>query len=67
MPSVVAACKKSIEIVEQSNHLRSEVLVQLHEGTKIIVEDQVEQWVKVRLANGTVGWLTQSDVQRIAF
>ena len=26
MPSVVAACKKSIEIVEQSNHLRSEVL-----------------------------------------
>ena len=26
MPSVVAACKKSIEIVEQSNHLRTEVL-----------------------------------------
>ena len=48
-------------------NLRSEVLVQLHEGTKVIVEDQVEQWVKVRLANGTVGWLTQSDVQRIAF
>ena len=48
-------------------NLRSEVLVQLHEGTKVIVEGQVEQWVKVRLANGTVGWLTQSDVQRIAF
>ena len=48
-------------------NLRSEVLVQLHEGTKVIVEDEVEQWVKVRLANGTVGWLTQSDVQRIAF
>ena len=48
-------------------NLRSEVLVQLHEGTKVIVEDQVEQWVKVRLANGTVGWLTQSDVKRIAF
>ena len=48
-------------------NLRSEVLVQLHEGTKVIIEDQVEQWVKVRLANGTIGWLTQSDVQRIAF
>ena len=48
-------------------NLRSEVLVQLHEGTKVIVEDQVEQWVKVRLANGTIGWLNQSDVQRIAF
>ena len=48
-------------------NLRSEILVQLHEGTKVRVEDQVEQWVKVRLANGTVGWLTQSDVQRIAF
>ena len=48
-------------------NLRSEILVQLHEGTKVRVEDQVEQWLKVRLANGTVGWLTQSDVQRIAF
>jgi len=48
-------------------NLRSEILVQLHEGTKVRVEDQVEQWVKVRLANGTVGWLTQNDVQRIAF
>jgi SH3-like domain-containing protein len=42
-------------------------LVQLHEGTKVSVEDQVEQWVKVRLANGTVGWLTQNDLRRIAF
>ena len=48
-------------------NLRSEILVQLHEGTKVRVEDQVEQWVKARLANGTVGWLTQSDVQRIVF
>ena len=48
-------------------NLRSEVLVQLHEGTKVSIEDQVEQWVKVRLANGTVGWLNQGDVQRIAF
>ena len=48
-------------------NLRSEILVQLHEGTKVRVEDQVEQWIKVRLANGTVGWLTQNDVQRIAF
>ena len=48
-------------------NLRSEILVQLHEGTKVRIEDQVEQWVKVRLANGTVGWLTQSDVQHIAF
>ena len=48
-------------------NLRSEILVQLHEGTKVRVEDQVEQWVKVRLANGTVGWLNQNDVQRIAF
>jgi hypothetical protein len=48
-------------------NLRSEILVQLHEGTKVSVEDQVEQWVKVRLANGTVGWLTQNDLRRIAF
>ena len=48
-------------------NLRSEILVQLHEGTKVRVEDQVEQWVKVRLANGTVGWLNQNDVQHIAF
>lgn len=48
-------------------NLRSDILVQLHEGTKVRIEEQVEQWAKVQLANGTVGWLIQNDLQPIAF
>ena len=48
-------------------NLRSEILAQLHEGTKVRVENQVEQWLEVRLANGTIGWLNQNDVKRIRF
>lgn len=31
----------------------------LHEGTKVIILDEVGVWKKIRLANGNVGWLQQ--------
>lgn len=37
----------------------------VHEGIKVSLEDKVDQWVKVRLADGKVGWLPQGDMQKI--
>jgi tetratricopeptide (TPR) repeat protein len=48
-------------------NLRSEVFVQLHEGTKIVVVEQIEQWAHVRLANGSMGWVPNEAIQQIAF
>lgn len=37
----------------------------IHEGLKVQVNDSVGDWVKVTLADGKVGWVQQSDVERI--
>lgn len=43
----------------------SKIILQLHEGTKVSTEDQLQEWYKVRLANGEVGWLPMHTVERI--
>ena len=37
----------------------------IHEGLKVKMEDKVDDWVKVRLNDGKIGWLPQSDIAQI--
>ena len=37
----------------------------IHEGLKVRLEDKVDNWVKVRLNDGKVGWLPENDVAQI--
>ena len=37
----------------------------IHEGLKVTVENTVGNWAKIRLSNGTVGWLKKSDIEII--
>lgn len=37
----------------------------LHEGTKLNVLDTYDNWIKISIANGSVGWLKKSDVEEI--
>ena len=37
----------------------------LHEGTKIDVLDQIDNWRKIRIANGSVGWMKSDDMEII--
>ncbi|MCU7495942.1 MAG: tetratricopeptide repeat protein [Ignavibacteria bacterium] len=37
----------------------------IHEGIKLSLEDKVDKWVKIKLADGKVGWLTQADMKKI--
>jgi tetratricopeptide (TPR) repeat protein len=37
----------------------------IHEGTKMDVLDELGDWKKVRIANGSVGWLKQADIEVI--
>jgi tetratricopeptide (TPR) repeat protein len=63
-PAIVFAQEESFRA---EPNLRSEVLLSVHEGTKVFVQDQVEDWVKVKLKNGAIGWIPKSSVQPISF
>lgn len=40
-------------------------LFQLHEGTKVGVKSALGEWVEIKLANGSVGWLKAESIERI--
>jgi tetratricopeptide (TPR) repeat protein len=37
----------------------------LHEGTKVEVLDQLNDWKKIRIANGSVGWMKVEEMEKI--
>jgi len=37
----------------------------IHEGLKVNLEDRLDDWVKVRLADGKIGWLLQENIEEI--
>lgn len=51
--------------VKSSPEEKSTDLFILHEGTKVKVLDSVSGWLKIRLANGNLGWLREKTVQII--
>ena len=51
--------------VKSSPNRNSVDLFVIHEGTKIHVLDQVGEWIEIRIANGSVGWLPVSEIRYI--
>ncbi len=43
----------------------SKSVFDLHEGTKVEIVDEIEEWYKVRLLNGDQGWLLEEVMERI--
>ena len=37
----------------------------LHEGTKVEIMDEYNDWKKIKIANGTVGWIKAKDIEII--
>ena len=37
----------------------------LHEGTKVEIQDQLSNWYKIRIADGTTGWCEAEAIERI--
>jgi tetratricopeptide (TPR) repeat protein len=51
--------------VKSSPDDKSVDLFVLHEGTKVRIMDQIGSWYEIRIANGSVGWLPSSAMERI--
>ena len=37
----------------------------VHEGLKVALEDKIDDWIKVRLQDGKIGWIPNNDVKVI--
>ena len=37
----------------------------IHEGVKVEVEDEVNDWYEIRLMNGNKGWIPKAELERI--
>jgi len=51
--------------VKSSPNKNSIDLFVIHEGAKVFITDQVEDWSEIRLVNGNVGWLKTDCYRRI--
>jgi tetratricopeptide (TPR) repeat protein len=51
--------------IKSSPDEKSIDLFVLHEGTKIQILDNIGNWYEIRIANGSVGWLLTSSVEKI--
>jgi tetratricopeptide (TPR) repeat protein len=51
--------------VKSSPDEKSVDLFVLHEGTKVRIMDQIGTWYEIRIANGSVGWLPSTAMERI--
>lgn len=45
--------------------LRSDVSFRLHEGTKVYITDQDNEWVRIEIADGKEGWMLRSDLKEL--
>jgi len=51
--------------VKSSPDEKSTDLFVLHEGTKVRLLDNISGWYEIRIANGSVGWLPNSSLEKI--
>ncbi len=44
---------------------KQKTLFVIHEGTKVAIRDQNDDWIKIVLANGNGGWIKLADIRKI--
>ncbi|PQJ68847.1 MULTISPECIES: SH3 domain-containing protein [Polaribacter] len=52
--------------VRNAPTLNSEEVFTLHEGTKVFVLDAVDNWKKIKLADGKLGWIIADEIKIIS-
>ena len=43
----------------------SDEIFELHEGTKVLILDELDDWKKIKLSDGKIGWLSSQDLKEI--
>lgn len=51
--------------VKSSPDEKSTDIFVIHEGTKVLIKDEIGDWCEIRIDNGNTGWVQQSVMQQI--
>lgn len=52
-------------VIKGEPNSRSQELFRLHEGTKVQILDTINQWKKIKLADGKTGWIENEDIKEL--
>lgn len=52
-------------VIKSEPNLRSEEVFELHEGTKVKITETVNNWKKIKLSDGKIGWIPASDLKEL--
>lgn len=61
-PAIVFAQESQ---VKSEPNLSSQEVFKLHEGTKVNILDTVNNWKRIKLADGKTGWISSEDIKKI--
>ncbi len=51
--------------VKNAPSVNGDDIFELHEGTKVIILDELDSWKKIKIADGKVGWIGASNLKEI--
>jgi tetratricopeptide (TPR) repeat protein len=51
--------------IKNAPTMSSEEVFELHEGTKVIILDELDNWKKIKIADGKVGWIDETELKEI--
>lgn len=51
--------------IKNAPTFNSDTIFELHEGTKVQVLDEIDDWKKIKLADGKIGWIVGENIKEI--
>ena len=60
--AIIFVSKAEIKNAPTTN---SDDAFELHEGTKVLILDELDDWKKIKIADGKVGWVPQNELKEI--
>ena len=61
-PAIIFSAKAS---VKNAPTLNSTEAFELHEGTKVVILEKVDGWLKIKLSDGKIGWISKNDLKSL--
>jgi tetratricopeptide (TPR) repeat protein len=61
-PAIIFALRAPIKDAPTPN---SNNVFELHEGTKVMILEQVDTWKKIKLPDGKIGWIDQNNLKAL--